>query len=65
MDHIDFEMDKAIASFGSDLPASEIWTPSVNATDRILIFLKYLSNVVHKSARIVTNILKDGKQIFE
>lgn len=61
LDHIDLEIDKAIASFGSDLSASEIWKPSVNVTDRFLISLKYLSNVIHKSARIVTDILKSGK----
>ncbi|KAL6258986.1 hypothetical protein P5V15_008908 [Pogonomyrmex californicus] len=60
LDHIDLEIDKAIKSFGSDYSASEVWQPSVNDTDRILILLKYFSNVIHKSARIVTNILKDG-----
>ncbi|KAL0111880.1 hypothetical protein PUN28_013230 [Cardiocondyla obscurior] len=60
LDHIDLEIDKAIASFNSDLSASKIWNPSVNATDRILIFLKYASNVVHKSARIVINILQSS-----
>jgi len=61
LDHIDLEIDKAIASFGNNLSASKIWKPSVNVTDRILIFVKYLSNVVHKSARVVTDILKSGK----
>lgn len=63
MDHIDLEIDKAIKAFGSERSASEIWKPSIDATDRILILLKYLSNVVHKSSRIVTNILNNGKCI--
>ncbi|XP_011868082.1 PREDICTED: uncharacterized protein LOC105562133 isoform X2 [Vollenhovia emeryi] len=58
--HIDLEMDKAIEAFGSGLSASAIWKPSVNVTDRVLIFSKYLSNVIHKGARIVNGILKDG-----
>jgi len=61
LDHIDLEIDKAIASFGSDLSASEIWKPSVNVTDRVLIFFKYFSNVIHKSTRIIIGILKNGK----
>ncbi|KAG5315958.1 ABCAD protein, partial [Acromyrmex insinuator] len=60
LDHIDLEIDKGIASFGSDLSASEIWKPSVNVTDRVFIFIKYLSNVIHKSTRIITDILKSG-----
>ncbi|XP_018348552.1 PREDICTED: uncharacterized protein LOC108752306 [Trachymyrmex septentrionalis] len=60
LDHIDLEIDKGIASFGSDLSANEIWKPSVNVTDRVFIFIKYLSNVIHKSTRIITDILKSG-----
>ncbi|XP_011684588.1 PREDICTED: uncharacterized protein LOC105447955 isoform X2 [Wasmannia auropunctata] len=60
LNHIDLELDKAIPSFDSDLSANGIWKSSVNVTDRILIFVKYISNVVHKSARIVTDILKSG-----
>ncbi|XP_024889665.1 ATP-binding cassette sub-family A member 13 isoform X1 [Temnothorax curvispinosus] len=60
LDHIDLEIDKAIAPFGSDLSASKVWKPSVNVTDRVLIFLKYASNVIHKTARVVSGILKNG-----
>ncbi|XP_050450054.1 uncharacterized protein LOC126850786 isoform X1 [Cataglyphis hispanica] len=60
LDHIDLEIDKAIKAFGSELSASEIWKPSVDATDRILISLKFLSNAVHKGSRIVTSILNNA-----
>lgn len=63
LDHIDLEMDKAVRAFGSERSASGIWKPSVDVTDRVLIFLKYVSNIVHKSTRIVTNILSSGKYI--
>ncbi|XP_072756384.1 uncharacterized protein Ldd isoform X2 [Anoplolepis gracilipes] len=60
LDHIDLEIDKAIKAFGSERSASEIWKPSVDVSDRVLILLKYLSNVVHKGSRIVMNILNNG-----
>lgn len=64
MDHIDLEVDKAIKAFGSERSASEIWKPSIDASDRILILMKYLSNIVHKGSRIVTNILNNSKYFF-
>lgn len=68
MDHIDLEIDKAIKSFGSDLSANKVWkssqtdsSKSVDVIDRALVLLKFLSNVIHKGARVAINILKNGK----
>ncbi|XP_028048892.2 uncharacterized protein LOC105837746 isoform X2 [Monomorium pharaonis] len=60
LDHVDLEMDKAIKSFGSDLSARELWKPSVSVTDRVLISLKYISHIIHKSSRIIIDILQSG-----
>ncbi|XP_029170086.1 LOW QUALITY PROTEIN: uncharacterized protein LOC114939826 [Nylanderia fulva] len=60
LDHVDLEIDKAIKAFGSEHSASEIWKPSVDPSDRILILLKYVSNIIHKGSRIITNILNRG-----
>ncbi|XP_019697173.1 ATP-binding cassette sub-family A member 13 isoform X1 [Harpegnathos saltator] len=60
LDHIDSEIDKTVKAFKSDLSASKIWRSTVNETDRMLILLKYVSNFVHKGARVATNILSKG-----
>lgn len=61
LDQLDLEIDKTVKAFGSELSAKEIWHSTVKDSDRILIFLKYISNFVHKGVRIVTNILNKGK----
>lgn len=58
------EIDKAVKVFSSDLSANKVWRPAVNDVDRILIFLKYISNFIHKSVRIATNVVNKGKHVI-
>lgn len=59
-------MDKTVDAFASEHSASGISKQSPGATkviERVLIFVKYLSNFLHKGARIAINILNRGKCI--
>lgn len=65
LNHIDLEMDRTVKAFAGERSASDIWKPSVNAIDRSLIFIKFLSHMIHNGAHIVTNILSNGKYKFK
>ncbi|RLU15876.1 hypothetical protein DMN91_011632 [Ooceraea biroi] len=63
LEHIDLEMDKTVKAFSSQNSASDVLKRSSSAPkviDNVLIFVKYLSNFVHKGARIAINILNRG-----
>jgi len=67
LEHIDLEMDKTVEAFSSQYSMSDVSRRSsaFKISDKVLIFLKYFSNFVHKGARIVINILNRGTQSID
>nr|XP_031839600.1 uncharacterized protein LOC116430078 isoform X2 [Nomia melanderi] len=59
---IDEKLDEVVPAFRSELKASNVWSPDVSNSDRMLVTLKFLSNVVHNSVKIVSDILRNDLQ---
>ena len=61
LEYVDYELDKIVAVFQNHLSAKEFWTPTIRVEDRVLLLVKYLSHVVHKTVKTATDILRDGE----
>nr|XP_012136751.1 PREDICTED: uncharacterized protein LOC100878441 isoform X3 [Megachile rotundata] len=59
LDYIDMELDKTVSAFQSNLSASGVWKPTIAIQDRVLVLLKFLSHVVHKTTKTMSEILRD------
>lgn len=55
------ELDKTVSAFQSNLSADGIWKPAIAVEDRILVLTKFLSHLVHKTTKTMSEILRDGK----
>ncbi|KAK2584735.1 hypothetical protein KPH14_007066 [Odynerus spinipes] len=62
LDYIDLGLDEAIKIFKTNQTLSEVWEPGTNEMDRMLVSVKYLSHVLHKTLSLVTSILQDGSK---
>ncbi|XP_076760468.1 lipid droplet defective [Xylocopa sonorina] len=60
LEYVDLELDKIVAAFKSNLPASEVWTESISIENRILVFTKFASYAIHKLLTTATDILRDA-----
>ncbi|XP_076548743.1 lipid droplet defective isoform X1 [Osmia lignaria lignaria] len=60
LDYIDMELDKTVSAFQSNLSADGIWKPAIAVEDRILVLTKFLSHLVHKTTKTVSEILHDA-----
>ncbi|KAK9294638.1 hypothetical protein QLX08_010802 [Tetragonisca angustula] len=60
LEYVDYELDKIVAVFQNHLSAKEFWTPTIRVEDRVLLLVKYLSHVVHKTVKTATDILRDA-----
>ncbi|KAG7198455.1 hypothetical protein KM043_005838 [Ampulex compressa] len=58
LDYIDLQLDKVVDAFKSNKSASEIWKSDVSIEERLMILLKFSSQVVHKASRIIIDILQ-------
>lgn len=61
LEYVDYELDKIVTVFQSHLSAKEFWTPTIRVEDRVLLLVKYISHVVHKTVKAATAILRDGE----
>ncbi|XP_076176197.1 lipid droplet defective isoform X2 [Ptiloglossa arizonensis] len=59
LDYIDLELDKTVAAFQSRITVRDIWNPNIVIDDRVLVLSKFISHVVHESAKVANGILLD------
>lgn len=61
LEYVDYELDKTVMAFQSNISASDLWNPTIFIDNRILVLVKFVSHSVQKMIQTATNILRNGK----
>ncbi|XP_033187616.2 lipid droplet defective isoform X1 [Bombus vancouverensis nearcticus] len=60
LEYVDYELDKTVMAFQSNLSASNLWNPTISIENRILVLVKFVSHSVQKMIQTATNILRNA-----